>query len=88
MKIKEGFVVRQVADSWMAVPVGSMAGEMGGLIALNDTAADIWQILQEEHSEEEVAEILQREYDTDMDVIRAHVHEFVEELSQKGILDS
>lgn len=87
MKIKEGFVVRQVADSWMAVPVGSMAGEMGGLIALNDTAADIWQILQEEHSEEEVAEILQLEYDTDMDVIRAHVHEFVEELSQKGILD-
>ena len=49
MKIKEGFVLRQVADSWMAVPIGSMAEEIHGLIALNETAADIWNILQDEH---------------------------------------
>ena len=45
MKIKEGFVLRQVADQWMAVPIGSMAEKVHGLIALNETGADIWKIL-------------------------------------------
>ena len=42
----------------MAVPIGSMAGKVQGLISLNDTAAEIWKILEEDHTEEEVVELL------------------------------
>lgn len=87
MKIKEGFVLRKVADSWMAVPVGSMAENMKGLIALNETAADIWNILQDEHSEEEVMDILQLAYDAERSVLEANVRSFLEELDEKGILE-
>ena len=50
MKIKEGFVLRQIADQWMVVPIGSMAEKIHGLIALNETAADIWKILEDDHT--------------------------------------
>ena len=65
MKIKEGFVLRQIADQWMAVPIGGMAEKVHGLIALNDTAADIWKILQEDHTEQEVVDILRLSYDSE-----------------------
>lgn len=86
MKIKEGFVLRQVADSWMAVPVGGMAESMKGLIALNETAADIWNILLDEHSEEEVVDILALAYDAERSVLEESVRDFLAELDQKGIL--
>ena len=87
MKIKEGFVLRKVADSWMAVPIGKMAGEIQGLIALNETAADIWNILQEDHTEEEVVNILTLHYDEKPEVLLENVKEFVEELDIRGMLD-
>lgn len=87
MKIKEGFVLRKVADSWMAVPIGKMAGKIQGLIALNETAADIWNILQEDHTEEEVVNILTLHYDEKPEVLLENVKEFVEELDIRGMLD-
>lgn len=87
MKIKEGFVLRKVADSWMAVPIGKMAGKIQGLIALNETAADIWNILQEDHTEEEVVNILTLHYDEKPEVLLENVKEFVKELDRRGMLD-
>lgn len=87
MKIKDGFVLRQVADSWMAVPIGSMAGKIHGLISLNETGAEIWKILQEEHTEEETVEVLAGIYDADRDILLREVRAFARELEAKGILD-
>lgn len=87
MKIKDGFVLRQIADQWMAVPVGSMAEKIHGLVALNETAADIWHILQEEHTREEVVDILMLSYDHDRDEVRAHVEEFAGMLEENGMLE-
>ncbi|HJA67043.1 hypothetical protein B5F07_14060 [Lachnoclostridium sp. An169] len=87
MKIREGFVLRQVADSWMAVPVGSMAGKIHGLVALNETAADIWNILQDDHTEEEVVEILAMNYDEKKEVLAESVHAFLRELEEQEMLE-
>ena len=87
MKIREGFVLRQVADSWMAVPVGSMAGKIHGLVALNETAADIWNILQDDHTEEEVVEILAMNYDEKKEVLAESVHAVLRELEEQEMLE-
>lgn len=87
MKIKEGFVLRQVADQWMAVPIGSMAEKVHGLIALNETGADIWKILQEDHTEEEVVDILMASYESDREEVVQSVKEFISSLQESDILD-
>ncbi|MFR3529426.1 PqqD family protein [Massilistercora timonensis] len=87
MKIKEGFVLRQVADQWMAVPIGSMAEKVHGLIALNETGADIWKILQEDHTEEEVVDILMASYESDREEVGQSVKEFISSLQESDILD-
>ena len=86
MKIKEGFVLRKVAGSFVVVPIGENAAKIGGLMSLNETAADIWRLIEkEDRSEEEIAQILSNEYDTPVEEIREAVQRFSAELQSKGI---
>lgn len=87
MKIKEGFVLRQIADQWMVVPIGGMAEKIHGLIALNETAADIWKILEDDHTADEVVDILMFSYDYDKDEIKDNVLEFIRTLEENDMLD-
>lgn len=86
MRIKEGFVLRQVADEWMAVPIGSMAEKVQGLIALNETAADIWRILQDDHTAEEVIDILRLTYDSGEVELEQSVKDFMNMLDRNDLL--
>lgn len=87
MKIREGFVLRQIADQWMVVPIGGMAEKIHGLISLNETAADIWKILEDEHTVDEVVDILALSYEHDRDEIRDNVLEFIHTLEENDMLD-
>lgn len=88
VKIKKDFVLRRMGDSWMAVPIGAMAGKVHGLVSLNETAAAIWEILQQEHTEDEVVALLKREYEGDDEAIRQHVCAFADLLREKDMLES
>ena len=46
MKIKKGFVLRDVAGRSVVVATGTAAKKFRGMIILNDTGKDIWQGLQ------------------------------------------
>ena len=39
MKIKDGFVLRQVADTWVVMPLGQQSLDFDGMLTLNDTGA-------------------------------------------------
>ena len=86
MKIKEGFVVRKIANQYMAVPVGSRAKELHGMIGLNETAAFLWELLKEERTEEELAARLYDEYEIDKEEALNVVKKFGELLEKEGVL--
>ena len=46
MKIKEDFVLRKVADSYVVVPVNKMTLDFNGIINLNETGAFLFEKLQ------------------------------------------
>lgn len=45
MKIKEGFMLRQVAESWVVVPMRNEELDFNGMITLNETGAFLWKRL-------------------------------------------
>ena len=57
MKIKSGFIVRKIADQHMAVPVGERSQELHGMIGLNETGAFLWELLEEDQTEESLADL-------------------------------
>ena len=51
MKIKEGFIIRQVGGENIVVPIGKTGKDFHGMIKLNDSGAFLWRFFTEEHTE-------------------------------------
>ena len=47
MKIKEGFIKRQVGERVVVVPIGEAAKNFHGMINLNETGGELWDLLKE-----------------------------------------
>ena len=87
MKIKNGFVVRKIANQYMAVPVGARAKELHGMIGLNETAAFLWELLKKERTEEELAALVYEEYEISEEHALEAVQRFCKSLQEEGVLE-
>jgi len=56
MKIKEGFLLRQVADNWVVLPVGQACVDFNGMLSLNDSGALLWKALEQGGDREALAD--------------------------------
>ena len=45
MKIKDGFVLRDIAGDTVVIATGELSKTFHGMIKLNSTGKEIWQIL-------------------------------------------
>lgn len=88
MKIKEGFILRDVADKTFVVAVGELSKTFNGIITLNETGKFIWQLLTTDTTEEEIVEkLLQECEDAQKDVVEKDVKAFIEKLKGDQILE-
>lgn len=86
MKVKDGFLLREIAGRFMAVPYGSRTSEMHGMVALNETAAYLWRKLEQGSSEAELKAALLDEYEvTETDAAEC-VADFLKTLRDENIL--
>ncbi len=87
MKIKEGFVLRQVMGNYVAVAVGEASKSFRGMIKLNSTAADIWQWIAAGQTESEICSSLCEKYEVDENTAAEDVHRTLEMLEKQGFLE-
>lgn len=87
MKIRQGFVLREVMGDTMAVATGEASRVFHGMIKLNATAAQLWKWLQEDTTESALIERLCAEYDVDEETASQHVSAFVSKLRTEGFLE-
>jgi hypothetical protein len=87
MKIKEGFMLRNVADNYIVVPVGKASLEFKGLINLNSVGAFIWECLEKETTMEEVIDKVIKEYNIDNELATRDVNNFINKLVEAKLLD-
>lgn len=87
MRVKKGFVIRNVLDSHMAVPVGEDAITAQGAIMLNEVGAFLWDKLSQPITEEALLDYVLAEFDVDKEVASADLSEFLSTLRQANALD-
>jgi hypothetical protein len=85
MKIKDGFLMRQVAGQTVVLPAADDL-DLNMMITLNDTGAFLWQKLQSDVDADELVQALLSEYDVDADTARTAVSEFLAKLNDHGFL--
>lgn len=85
MKLKDGFLLRQVAGENVVLPIGPEL-KQNMMITLNGTGAFLWERLQSETDEDALVNALLGEYDVDEALARECVTAFVKKLEDNGFL--
>ena len=62
MKIKNGFMLYEVAGSYVVVPAGNETLDFNGMVTLNETGAFLWKQLEQACTQEQLVQALLQEY--------------------------
>lgn len=88
MKIVKGFILRQIADSYVVVPTGDNLVDFSTMITTNETGSFIWKCLEKEMNCDDIVNALLSEYDgVSIDDAKKDVEEFIASLKENRILE-
>lgn len=88
MKIRDGFVVREVAGTFLALATGELSKIYNGSITLNSSAKFIFDCFLVETTKEEVVKKMLDKYDgLDEETALGAVEDFVERLAEENLFD-
>ena len=87
MKINENYVLQEIADEYIVVPVGEATKRIRGIIKLNKSGAFLWKKMEKKNlSQDDLVQILLTEFPADIRIVRNDVSAFIEQLSDMGCI--
>lgn len=87
MKLKSGYLLREIAESYIVVPIGERVIDFKGIMTLNDTGSYIWKCLLKDISYSELLSLILKEYEVEEVTAKADLDEFLTAAGEKGVLD-
>lgn len=87
MKIKDGYMLRNIADTWIVVPLGEKVVELNGIISLTESGALLWKKLINGADIEELKSALMQEYDVDEQTALNDCMEFSQSIQQHNLCE-
>ena len=88
--IKDGYMLREVAEECVVVPVGAAAKQFTGMIRLNSTAALLWELLRDGATEDSLVADLCEEFAGEegfsSELARRDVQAFIAQLHEQNLL--
>lgn len=82
--IKQGFVVREIAGEFIAVPVDSSCGT--SIVVLNPVSKFLWEELRSEKSFDELLDAMLKNYDVSREEAETDLKEFLAQLTENGLI--
>ena len=86
MKRSADFLLREVADTQVLVPVGDAMIKFPGMVTLNGPGVYIWGLLEQEQSVESLVAALMEHYAVDRETAQGDVVAFVNKLIPIGAI--
>lgn len=86
MKLKDGYVLRRIADFYFVVPLGKEIGNFNGVITLNESGAFLFRLLKREISGVDLLQRFLEEYDVEKELALIDIDQFLSELRENGML--
>lgn len=87
MKKKDGLVLRDVCGEKVLVGEGLGAVDFSRLVSLNETAAWLWEQLDEDSDIDSLTKVLCEEYEVEPEVARHDVETLVENWVKAGVIE-
>lgn len=86
MKIREGYTLRSIVNSWIVIPTGPNAADFTEMLKLNDSAALVWKRLESDIEKEDLVSMLVSEYGIDQATASADVEDILSIFKGKGLI--
>ena len=83
--VKQGFILREIAGEFIAVPVDSACGN--NIVVLNPVSKFLWEEMQSEKNFDELVEAMLREYGIDRKEAETDLKEFLAQLEENGLVN-
>lgn len=83
--IKQGYVAREVAGEFIAVPVDSSVGS--SIIVLNEVSKFLWDELKSAKTFDELLDAVMKNYDVPKEEAETDLKEFLMQLIENGLLN-
>ena len=87
MKLKNGFLCREVAGQWVVVPLGERVVEFNGIMTLSESGALLWRNMLSDIQEDDLVQIIRKEYIVDEESARVDIQAFVASLRENGLIE-
>ncbi len=87
MKIKEGFVVREIAGQSIVIALGEATRSFNGMIKLNETGRIIWDMLADGKDISDIVVRITDEYEVDTQTVERDVQAFINTLEGADIIE-
>ena len=86
MKIRSGYVLRQVMDINVVLGIGSDAYVPNRIMSVNEVGAFLWHLLEEGAEKQELVDKLTQEYEVDVSTASVDVDNFLTQLREKALI--
>lgn len=84
LKLKDGFIIREIAGEAIAMPMKKEMGDV--VVSLSESAAVIWRMLVKGAEMDDLVNAMLESYEIDEETARAHVQELITQMKEKNFL--
>lgn len=87
MKIKDGYILKKVAGENIVVATGNESLSFNGIITFNEVGAEVFALLDGNHTENEIVDELLKMYNAPREIISKDVKNLIEKMKKQGLLE-
>lgn len=86
MRTNENYVLREIDEESILIPIGEASEHLNGMIHLTPTAAFIWKEVDNSNSLEEIIQKLMEKYEVTEEIAKRDIYGFLTELYKRNMV--
>lgn len=87
MKIKDGFILKDVAGSKIVIATGSARLDFNGVMTFNDVGAAVFNLLDGTRTVDEIASKIAADYGVDETMVKTDVEKLIEKMRNHNLIE-
>ena len=87
MKIRDGFVLRNVVDEYIVMPTGENIAEFAGSVVLNEVSAFVFEQMKNPMSQEDLLAAVLEEFEVDEETAKEDLDELIGEFRRLKLIE-
>ena len=87
MRIKDGYILKEVAGSKVVMAIGAESNNFRGIITFNEVGAEVFTMLDGSNSVEKIIGTISEKYDVSTEIVREDVVSLIGKMKEHGLIE-